>query len=82
MALIAICCPKCGHRGFAASLPRTLCCFVCAHTALFRVGECVIRGDSDPEPEPRPKRPQKRVLIPGELRAERRRQKAANVAAA
>jgi hypothetical protein len=80
MALIQIACPKCGHSGFTGTLPRMLRCCICAHVALFRAGERVIRGEPEPEPEPEPmpKRPQKRTLVPGE---QRHRRKAANVAA-
>ena len=70
MTLIAIVCPKCSRQGYAGELPRVLTCATCAHTALFRTGERIIRGWPDPEPKAKPPPSRKRILTPN---GERRR---------
>jgi hypothetical protein len=80
MALVRIVCPKCGHSGFAGELPKVMSCCACAHTALFRTGEHVIRGEPDPVSKAKPAPPRRQALILRETRAARRQQKAAAAA--
>jgi hypothetical protein len=53
-------------------------CCACAHTALFRTGEHVIRGEPDPVSKAKPAPPRRQALILRETRqhgANKRRQR-------
>jgi hypothetical protein len=75
-----ICCPRCSHRGLVTSLPRISTCSACGYVDPFKHGETIV--PAAPVCEAKPKPPRKRTLVPGEIRAERRRQKATAAATA
>src|SRR5262245_56734918 len=59
MALSAIACPKCQHRGYASALPALLCCCVCGHRGFFRSADYRIRGALDYKPPEKLRRKRK-----------------------